>query len=95
LPDFSWYNVPNDENVPNDHKIYQNATKYTKWSENIPNGHKIYLHFPLQDPPKLTQIGVFGLKINHLATLVCDIFIFGTMPHFLSTHKAHEPLKLN
>jgi hypothetical protein len=24
----------------------------------------------LQDPPKFTQIGIFGLKINHLATLV-------------------------
>jgi hypothetical protein len=43
--------------------------KYTKWSENIPNGHKIYRHFQLQDPPKLTQIGIFGLKMNHLATL--------------------------
>jgi hypothetical protein len=25
--------------------------------------------FPLQDPPKLTQTGIFGLKTNHLATL--------------------------
>jgi hypothetical protein len=24
----------------------------------------------LQDPPKFTQIGIFGLKTNHLATLV-------------------------
>jgi hypothetical protein len=24
----------------------------------------------LQDPPKFTQIGIFGLKICHLATLV-------------------------
>jgi hypothetical protein len=23
----------------------------------------------LQDPPKFTQIGIFGLKTNHLATL--------------------------
>jgi hypothetical protein len=38
------------ENIPNDHKIY------------IPNGHKIYQHFPLQDPPKFTQIVIFGLK---------------------------------
>jgi hypothetical protein len=27
-------------------------------------------HIPLQDPPKFTQIGIFGLKINHLAALV-------------------------
>jgi hypothetical protein len=46
------------------------AGKYTKWPENIPNGHKISQHFPLQDPPKFTQIGIFGLKIKHLATLV-------------------------
>jgi hypothetical protein len=24
----------------------------------------------LQDPPKFTQIGIFGLKTNHLATLI-------------------------
>jgi hypothetical protein len=52
------------------------TTKYTKWPLNIsngrkntPNGHKVYQHFPLQDPPKFTQIGIFGLKTNHLATL--------------------------
>jgi hypothetical protein len=26
-------------------------------------------HLPLQGPPKFTQIGIFGLKIYHLATL--------------------------
>jgi hypothetical protein len=29
----------------------------------------------MQDPSKFTQIGVFGLKINHLATLL--YFHFG------------------
>jgi hypothetical protein len=29
----------------------------------------MYQHFPLQGPSKLTEIGIFGLKINHLATL--------------------------
>jgi hypothetical protein len=56
LPDFSSYNLPKQKNIPNDHK-------------NIPNGHKIYQHFSFQDPPKITQIGIFGLKIYHLATL--------------------------
>jgi hypothetical protein len=29
----------------------------------MPNGQKyMYQHLPLQDPPKLTQIGIFGLK---------------------------------
>jgi hypothetical protein len=46
------------------------ATKYIKWPQNIPNGHKIYQRLPLQDSPKLIQIGIFGLKICHLATLL-------------------------
>jgi hypothetical protein len=51
-------------------KMYQIKTKCNKWSQNIPNGHKIYQHFPNHGPPKLTQISIFGLKINHLATLL-------------------------
>jgi hypothetical protein len=39
------------------------AIKYTKCLENRQNGHKIYEHLPLQDPPKISQIGIFGLKI--------------------------------
>jgi hypothetical protein len=45
-------------------------------TKNIPNGDgidqmaiKIYQLFPIQDPPKFTQIGNFGMKIYHLATL--------------------------
>jgi hypothetical protein len=30
---------------------------------------KIYQHLSLQETPKFTQIGIFGLKIYHLATL--------------------------
>jgi hypothetical protein len=29
----------------------------------------IYQHFPFYGPPKFTQIGIFGFKMNHLATL--------------------------
>jgi hypothetical protein len=32
----------NVKNIPNNHKIFKMATKYTKWPQNIPNGHKIY-----------------------------------------------------
>jgi hypothetical protein len=28
-------------------------------------------HLPFKGPPKFTQTGIFGLKTNHLATLVC------------------------
>jgi hypothetical protein len=37
---------------------------------NRPNGCKANQLFPLQDLPKFTQIGIFGLKIYHLATLL-------------------------
>jgi hypothetical protein len=50
--------------------VYQMAIKYTNWPWNRPNGHKIYQHLSLQHPPKLTRIGIFGLKMNHLATLI-------------------------
>jgi hypothetical protein len=43
------------------HEIYQMATKYIY----IPNSGKI----DPMDPPKFTQIWIFGLKICHLATL--------------------------
>jgi hypothetical protein len=42
--------------MPNGHKLYQMAVKYYK--------------FPFQGPPKFTQIGIFGLNLKHLATLV-------------------------
>jgi hypothetical protein len=51
-------------------KMYQMDIRYTKWLINIPNGHAIYQYFTFQGPPKLTQIGSFGLKRNHLTTLV-------------------------
>jgi hypothetical protein len=53
---------------------YQNGKKFTKLQRTIPNVHKIYQHLPLQDPPNFTQIWLFGLKTNHLATpRACEI----------------------
>jgi hypothetical protein len=43
---------------------------------NIPNGHKTYQHSPFQGPPKFTMIGISGMKINHLATLLRDSNLF-------------------
>jgi hypothetical protein len=45
------------KNIPNVYNMY------------IPNGHKIYQPFTFQGPKKITQIGIFGLKIYNLATL--------------------------
>jgi hypothetical protein len=42
------------------------AVNYSKWP-------KIYQHFRFQGPPNCTQIGIFGLKTNHLATLLLVI----------------------
>jgi hypothetical protein len=42
---------------------------FTKVPKIIPNGSNIRQHFALQAPQKYTRIGLFGLKINHLATL--------------------------
>jgi hypothetical protein len=71
LPDFSWYNIPKrGKNYQSNHK----APRYTKWLENRPNGQKIYRHLQLQDPPKFTQLEIFGLKICHLATLLAIVF---------------------
>jgi hypothetical protein len=46
------------------------AIKKTKSRTYIPNGQKIYRYFPFQDPPKFTQIVIFGLKMYHMATLM-------------------------
>jgi hypothetical protein len=49
---------------------YQNVEKSTKLPLNIPNSRKIdkiaikyiYRLLPVQDPPKFTQIGIFGFE---------------------------------
>jgi hypothetical protein len=67
LPDFSWHIKPKWENL---------TTKYTKSPVNtsnglkIPTGHKIYRNIPFPVLQKYSQIGIFGLKIYHLATLM-------------------------
>jgi hypothetical protein len=62
--------LPKPENVPNEQKMYQNGHKTPQISVNIPDGRKIFQHFPINGTRKFAQIGIFGLKINHQATLV-------------------------
>jgi hypothetical protein len=57
---------------------------YTKSTQNRPKGHNIYQHFKVQDPPNFTQIGIFGLKTNHLATQT-KTFQFGGSKMYLPT----------
>jgi hypothetical protein len=66
LPDLSWYRIPKRE-------------KYTKCPRNIFNGRKIlqmavkyrYQYFSFQGPPNIhAHVGIFGMKLNHLATLL-------------------------
>jgi hypothetical protein len=73
LPDFSRHNVPKQR------KIYQIKTKF-------PNGHWIYQYFPFQCPPKLNQIGIFGFKINNLATLSAT----ATLPTCVVIKKSYD-----
>jgi hypothetical protein len=70
LPDSLGAIYQNGKNIPKNHRIYQIAINYDKKSQNRPNGHIIYQRLSLQDPSKFTQIGIFGLKICHLATLL-------------------------
>jgi hypothetical protein len=63
-------NMPNWEKYNKWPKLCQTAINYTKWPYNIPNGHKNIQQLPFKGPPKFTQIGIFGLKTNHLATLI-------------------------
>jgi hypothetical protein len=78
LPDFSWHNIPKRGKIYQISTTLPNGPKYTKWPQNIctkwslniPNDHKLYQHFPFLGPPKFTQIGILGLKTNHLATLL-------------------------
>jgi hypothetical protein len=36
-----------------------------------PSTNYLYQHLPLQDPPKLTQIAIFGLKIHKCLKMQC------------------------
>jgi hypothetical protein len=68
LPDSSWHNLPKWEKVPN-------CPKNTKLPQNIPNVYKLYQMAVIYSKwpkivPKFTQIGIFGLKLYHLATLL-------------------------
>jgi hypothetical protein len=46
------------------------AITYTKQQQNVPNVREIYQKFQFQGFLKYTQIGIFGMQMNHLATLV-------------------------
>jgi hypothetical protein len=35
----------------------------------FPKGRKMYQQFPFQGPLKFTKVGIFGLKMYHLAIL--------------------------
>jgi hypothetical protein len=58
------------KNVPNGRKIYRMATKMYQMAVKSTKWPLIYPHFPFLGPPRYTQIGTFGMKIYHLATLI-------------------------
>jgi hypothetical protein len=62
------------ENIPNNN---QNITKCPFKMQKCPKKFRLaskYINlFPYQGPPKFTQIGIFGLKTYHLATLFTTV----------------------
>jgi hypothetical protein len=67
--------------------IYHNGGKYRY---QITISHKIYQCFPFQGAPKFTQIGILGLKIYRLATLLRG----GTKQFIRKVHKLAPTLNL-
>jgi hypothetical protein len=51
--------------------------------------YKIYAHLQLQDPLQFKQNGIFGLKINHLATLG-----YNAVPTHVSKSEIIESMKI-
>jgi hypothetical protein len=95
LPDFIWSKHTKTEKIyqmtanytkrpciiPNGHKLYQTAVKYTN----------IFHSKALQNTPKT---GFFGLKINHLATMWSGIILRSKSEfpnHFFSGAKTSQP----
>jgi hypothetical protein len=75
---FSWSKqTKNGKNIQNDHKLYQKALNCTKMAVKYKFQMLIkYIqqHFPFQGPPNFTNVGIFGLKKKHLATLMLGNF---------------------
>jgi hypothetical protein len=89
LPDFNCVqHTKTGKKKQNDLKKYQMAIKYFQRPYNRPKGHKTYQHFPLQDPPKFTQIGIFGSKTNHLASLKAT---YHPVPIYPGGIRSHDP----
>jgi hypothetical protein len=63
----------NGENLP------KKAIQITKNAIKILTGNEMHQNFPSRSLQKYTQIGIFGMKINHLATLVFPHILLKTM----------------
>jgi hypothetical protein len=47
------------------------TTKNAKSPQNVPKCHEIHIaKFPIQCPKKYTHIGILGMQIYHLATML-------------------------
>jgi hypothetical protein len=77
-------NTKPGKSIPNYHYVnITNGRKKTKWP-------KIHQHLSSYDPPKCTQITIFGLKTTHLATLaptltflyLCNASLFQTFKKY-------------
>jgi hypothetical protein len=48
-----------ESGLPDFSTQFTKAEKMYHIANKLPNGHKIYQPFPIQGPPKFTQIGIF------------------------------------
>jgi hypothetical protein len=70
LPDFSCNNIPKREKLPKLPQIYQMAINIRNGIKRDPMETKFTNIFQCKTLQNLPKIGIFGLKIYHLATLL-------------------------
>jgi hypothetical protein len=51
----------------------------------------VYQHFPFQGPPKFTPIGIWGSKLNHLASLALHMYSADGSPTHGALHYFFTP----
>jgi hypothetical protein len=68
LPDFPWYKIPKREKIY--HELFQIPIKYNGKKKKDRKIDQVSIKYT----SKFTQIWIFGLKTNHLATLVWNHF---------------------
>jgi hypothetical protein len=79
------------------------SVQYTKIGRNTPNNYKIHQmsvkpKFSIPRPSKIgtyTKIGIFGMQIYHLTTLICEHLLFLSILRLLNLQlQRHSRIRL-